>query len=174
MPPALPARSFIASALRRSLLIGAVWLMLGNTDPMGLLVGAAATAAAVCLSLWLSPPSPAWRLLPLLRIVPGFLARSLWGGVDVAVRALHPRMPLRPGWISLPTTLSPAGRVTLGTLLSLMPGTLAAGSDGRRVLIHALDTRLAVKPAAERDAARLARAIPPDTQPDAEEPRGND
>jgi len=170
MPPALSARSFFASAGRRSLLIGAVWLMLGNTTPAGLLVGATATAAAVWLSLWLSPPARAWRPLPLLRILPGFLARSLWGGVDVAVRALHPRMPLRPGWISLPTTLSASGRVTLGTLLSLMPGTLAAGSDGRRLLIHTLDTRLAVRPAAQRDAAQLASSIPPDS----EEASGND
>ena len=87
----------------------AAWLTLGKNGPVDLLVGLGAAFAATWVSLRLLPPG-AWRLrpLPLLRLAVRFLRQSIVGGVDVAWRALAPRMPLRVGTVAYPVAL-PAG-----------------------------------------------------------------
>lgn len=63
--------------------------------------------------------------------LPGFVAWFLWqslrGGADVARRALLPRTPLNPAFVSCRLTI-PQGpaRVFLINCLSLLPGTLSA------------------------------------------------
>jgi multicomponent Na+:H+ antiporter subunit E len=129
-------------AIERFLMLSAAWLALSGGDRSGWLVGALAASAATALSLHLLPPREhGLRLWPLLRMTPGFLWRSVLGGVDVAWRAVHPRLPLRPGWHEMPTTLPAGGhRVALGAEFSLLPGTLVAGTRGDRLLVHCLDT----------------------------------
>jgi multicomponent Na+:H+ antiporter subunit E len=85
-------------------------------------------------------PAPPLRWGPLLRFVPFFARQSLAGAIDVASRALRPRMPLRPGLVRVPLRL-PAGapRVALANVISLLPGTLSANLRAEHVLIHALD-----------------------------------
>jgi len=68
-------------------------------------------------------------------------------------------MPLAPGWIELPSDLSGGGRAALGGELSLMPGTLAAGCDGDRLLVHLLDTGAGFDTALPREAAEIAAII---------------
>jgi multicomponent Na+:H+ antiporter subunit E len=62
-------------------------------------------------------------------------------GVDVARRALDPRLPLRPGFVTYAPRLPPGGaRDAFCALASLMPGTLPADTneDGT-LLVHCLD-----------------------------------
>ncbi|MGA9819917.1 MAG: hypothetical protein WBQ54_23770, partial [Pseudolabrys sp.] len=40
--------------------------------------------------------------------VPGFLYQSIVAGVDVALRALNPRLPLQPGFVIYPMRLPPS------------------------------------------------------------------
>jgi multicomponent Na+:H+ antiporter subunit E len=62
-------------------------------------------------------------------------------GIDVARRALNPRLRLRPGFVKYPIRLRPSpARNAFLTLSSLLPGTLPTGLDeGGELLIHCLD-----------------------------------
>ncbi|MEJ7929904.1 Na+/H+ antiporter subunit E [Ramlibacter sp. AN1015] len=143
--------------LKRFLQMAFFWLVLTAGDPHAWAVGALACAAAALVSLRLLPPvSQTVRLRVLLRVFARFVHGSLSGGVDVARRALHPALPIRPGWLRHPWVLPPGpSRKLLGDLLSLMPGTLPAGDDGHTLLIHCLDRHQPVL----RDAAALEREL---------------
>ncbi|MFU8817929.1 MAG: Na+/H+ antiporter subunit E, partial [Pseudomonadales bacterium] len=85
---------------------------------------------------------------------------SLRGGIDVARRAFHPRVPVAPIWYNYPLRLPPgAARVSLGNLLSLMPGTLAAGEHRESLFIHCLDGSQSLGPKIAQEEARIARSI---------------
>lgn len=153
------AANTLVSCFKRTVLLGGLWVGLVGADAEGLVAGALTVPVAVWLSLRLFPPVRPLHLLRLARLLPGFLWRSVIGGVDVAWRAFHPRMPLRPGWISVPVSLPDGGRVALGTEVSLMPGTLSAGAHRGRLLIHVLDTGAPVEQAVRLDEARLAGVL---------------
>lgn len=78
-----------------------LWLILFGADPAGLPVGIAAAIAATWTSLHLLPPGGS-RSSPkaVARLALRFLYQSVVAGIDVALRALDPRLPLRPGFRS--------------------------------------------------------------------------
>jgi multicomponent Na+:H+ antiporter subunit E len=77
--------------------------------------------------------------------VPFFLWRSLQGGVDVARRAFHPRMPITPELLDYPLRLPPGlPRVMLANIVSLLPGTLSATLNREVLKIHVLDGEAAL------------------------------
>lgn len=151
-----------AAAARRIFLFGVLWFILTGTEAP--VLGAVAVPAAGWLSLRLAPATRPIRIGALLAIGPGFVWRSLLGGLDVARRAFDPRLPLDPGWIEVPVDLPEGGRVALGGELSLMPGTLAAGSEGGRLLVHVLDRGGDQVGAVRDEAARLRRVLGPVAQ----------
>lgn len=160
-PPSAAAPLAVGMVVaRRLVLLAAVWTILTGGEALAL--GIPAVAAACWLSLRLLPAERPLRLTALARMAPGFAWRSLVGGLDVARRALDPRMPLDPGWIEVPVDLPGGGRVALGGELSLMPGTLAAGSEGGRLLVHMLDRTQDIEPTLRTEEARLGRASGPD------------
>jgi len=146
-------------ALRRGAALAAVWLVLAGTDREALLAGVACAPLATWLSLRLMPGSGSVRLGPVMALAPRFIWRSLIGGIDVARKAVDPRLPIRPGWVEITTVLPDGGRVALGGELSLMPGTLAAGSDGDCLLIHALDLNQDVEAAVRDEERRVRRTL---------------
>jgi len=120
-----------------------LWIMLTSGNPADLGAGAVAALAATWASLSLLP-SDTSRVRPaaLVRLALRFLRQSVVAGIDVARRALDPRLPLRPGFVVYPAGLphGPA-RNMFTTLMSLLPGTVPTGSDERGgLLIHCLDT----------------------------------
>jgi multicomponent Na+:H+ antiporter subunit E len=147
-------------AKRFALFLG-LWLLLTAADKAALAPGLAAAAAAALLSHRLAPSGEhRIGLVALLLLFPGFLWRSLVGGLDVARRAFSPTIPLRPGWVRYQTSLADGlPRVALGSQLSLMPGTLAAGSEGNAVLVHCLDVEDDVILAIAAEEQRLLRAF---------------
>ena len=151
-------------AARRGLLFALVWVVLTAGDRDGLILGLVVVPAATWLSLHLLPYGGVVRLWRLAALLPGFLAQSLVGGVDVAWRAFHPRMPLAPGWIERESRLTDGGRVALGGELSLMPGTLAAGSRGGQIILHVLDTHQDNAAMITREEARLAALAAPEAR----------
>ncbi len=155
-----PARRALFAA-KRFLLFAVLWLVLTGAAPDGLGFGLAAALAATWLSLVLLPPgSRAVSLFSLLPLVPGFVDRSIRGGFDVAWRALHPALPIRPDWYVHRTRLPPGGaRVALGSVVSLLPGTLVAGSFGDRLYVHCLTADEAIIRSVEAEEARIARTL---------------
>ena len=151
--------------LRRWLALALVWFALTGPDPAALLPGLAAVSLGTWLSLRLLPPACWLRLWRVVLLLPGFLWRSLLGALDVAVRALHPRLPLAPGWVEVPCRLPGAGRVALGGSFSLMPGTLAAGARGGRLLVHCLDSGQPVAELIAAEERAYAQAIAAPKEP---------
>jgi multicomponent Na+:H+ antiporter subunit E len=154
------------SAARGAILRGtgffALWLILSGADLGGLPAGAVAVVAATWTSLRLLPAS-AWRLSPLAvgLLVLRFLRESILAGADVARRALDPRLPLRPDFVTYPVQLAPgAVRNTFCTLSSLLPGTLPAGSDeSGALLVHCLDIDAPIMTQLSEEEALLVRAL---------------
>jgi len=133
--------------VRRAVIARAVgfvilWLALAGPAFADLPAGAIAAAAATWASLRLLPPST-WRLRPaaLARFVLRFLVQSVVAGVDVARRALDPRLPLRIGFVSYAPHLPPGpAQSAFCTLMSLLPGTVPCGTDDSGALVvHCLD-----------------------------------
>jgi multicomponent Na+:H+ antiporter subunit E len=137
-----------------------LWGGMVDWDAGSWVIGAPCILLALYVSWRLRPLQPArlslWRLP---RFAAWFLWHSLRGGLDVARRALYPRMPLNPGFIRYRLALPEgAPRVFLVNCLSLLPGTLSACLEGDELVMHTLDTEGEVVPetrAAERQVGRL-------------------
>ena len=139
-----------------------IWCMLTGLDPADLVVGAVAALAAVWTSLRLLPPGTSHvRPSALARLVLRFLCQSVVAGVDVARRALHPRLPLRPSFVVYPVGLPPGpARNMFTTLMSLLPGTVPTGSaENGGILIHCLDVEQPVAGQLAAEEALFARVI---------------
>jgi len=144
-PPDPAISSRISSLGWRAAWFIVIWVVLAGSWPTtdGPLV-AALIAAALLTSCRLCPPAPLglcpWRVV---RFIPWFLGQSLAGGLDVAKRALSPRMPLRAGFVTLPLRASAGpSRTTLVWILSLLPGTAAVHLRESNLTIHVLDREL--------------------------------
>jgi multicomponent Na+:H+ antiporter subunit E len=119
-----------------------LWLVVAGRGSVDLLVGAATAALAAWASLVLLPPAGRWlRPVALARLVTRFLWQSAVAGADVTRRALDPALPLQPGLVRCPLRLAPGmARSAFCALSSLLPGTLAAGSEPDGALcVHCLD-----------------------------------
>ncbi len=134
-----------------------LWWVLADGAPSSWWIGAPAIVLAAGLSLWLIPPMTIdWAAA--LRFIPFFLARSITGGLDVAWRAFHPRVPIAPDLLRYPLRL-PAGlpQVLMVNTISLLPGTLIAELDEDHVTIHVLDGRKQYVAEIEAVESRVAR-----------------
>jgi multicomponent Na+:H+ antiporter subunit E len=135
----------LPAVLRRLLLLVVLWCVLAEADPWAdWPLAAAILIAALATSLRLRPQEHA-RIRPfaVLRLVPWFLAQSVVGGIDVARRALSPRMPLRPGFIEVRLRLHPGlPRVAFVWIVSLLPGTAGVRLRGATLEVHVLDREL--------------------------------
>jgi multicomponent Na+:H+ antiporter subunit E len=152
----------LAAALARAAGFLVLWLVLAGFTLGDLPAVVVAVGGATLTSLRLLPPGSR-RLSPLgiARLSLRFARQSVIAGIDVAWRALDPKMPLHPGFV----TVSP--RIPLGTardafyaLASLQPGTLPADTneDGT-LLVHCLDIGQPVAEQMVADEAVFARAL---------------
>jgi multicomponent Na+:H+ antiporter subunit E len=130
------------SAVARAVGLFVLWLILTGGNAADLVAGAVAALAATWASLLLLPPGTSRvRPLALGQFALRFLRQSLIAGVDVARRALDPRLPLTPGFVHYPVGLPPGpARNMFTTLMSLLPGSVPIGADASGgLLIHCLD-----------------------------------
>jgi multicomponent Na+:H+ antiporter subunit E len=90
-----------------------------------------------------------------------FAWQSVVAGIDVAWRALDPRLPLRPGFVVYPIRLQPSpARNAFLTLASLLPGTLPTGLDENgALLVHCLDVGQPVVAQMTAEELLLARGL---------------
>ena len=87
----------------------------------------AAGLAAILAAAFSGGPAHPWRPFRLPSFALFFLFESFRGGIDVAWRSLHPRMPVRPRFFVRPMTLPDGPPSTLLiSVISLLPGTLSA------------------------------------------------
>lgn len=102
--------------------------------------GLAAACLVAALVLWLVPAAPvALSSRGIVRFVGYFLYRSLLGGLDVAWRALDPRLPLDTRETFYPLQFStPQERTLFMGVLSLLPGTLSCDLVNGRLLVHSI------------------------------------
>ena len=81
----------------------------------------------------------------IVRFLPFYLWHSLHGGVDVARRALHPKLPISPVicdyYWRLPSGLP---QVFMANIVSLLPGTLSVELDDEYLRIHVLDESIII------------------------------
>jgi multicomponent Na+:H+ antiporter subunit E len=134
---------FSPGILRRFAVYLTLWIVLMGTNGADLAVGVVTAACATLTSVFLLPVTDK-------RISPAALARlalrlpwqSLIAGIDVARRALDPRLPLQPGFVNYATGLDDGpGRNAFRVLTSLQPGTLPVSVEGTGdLLVHCLDT----------------------------------
>jgi multicomponent Na+:H+ antiporter subunit E len=121
----------------------ALWIILIGFSVTNFAVGLPAAALATWISVLLLPMGDRQvSATALARLAMRLPWQSLVAGADVARRALDPRMPLQPGFITYATGLeSGPRRNAFRALLSLQPGTLPGSADeSGDVLIHCLDT----------------------------------
>jgi len=141
----------------RAVLFALLWWMLTEGAADSWLVGAPVVVLAALASGVLLPGT-SWSLPGLLRFIPFFLWHSLRGGVDVAGRALHPRLPISPDLLKhqwrLPTGLP---RVFMANTVSLLPGTLSAELGDEFLLVHVIDQTSAFETELTVIEARVAR-----------------
>lgn len=127
--------------LKSAVLFSLLWLLLTLGDPGSWLVGAPSIGAALFVRRRLMPFAP--RVISAVgaaRFLVSFLRLSIVSGVDVASRALHPAMPMKPALIDYRLRLqAPADRVLAAGVVSLLPGTLSAALDGDNLKVHVLD-----------------------------------
>lgn len=127
-------------AAQCAVILAVIWLALTGLDALTL--GAMTAVIGGIFGAWVAPGRPhTWRPLRLFRFTRYFLWTSLAGGLDVAWRALQPRMAIHPTWLRYRLSLPPGQpRTLMVSMLSLMPGTLSAElQDDDMLLVHALD-----------------------------------
>lgn len=155
-------RSDAGAAIARAAGFLALWVALAGADLADLPAAALAVIAATWTSLHLLPPGD-WRprLPALAALALRFFGQSVIAGVDVGWRALHPRLPLRPGFVVYPVRL-PSGpaRYAFCALTSQVPGTVPAGpAEGGGLLVHCLDVGQPVVAQLAAEEAMLVRAL---------------
>jgi multicomponent Na+:H+ antiporter subunit E len=155
-------RNVLPSLLARAAGLLGFWLILSEFGVVDLLVGALAALMAALVSLRLLPPGR-WTFRPvvLAGLAGRFLRQSIWAGIDVAWRALDPRLPLRPGFVTYRPHLPPgAARNAFLTMMSLLPGTLPCGpDDGGGLAVHCLDVSQPVAEQLAVEETAFSRAV---------------
>jgi multicomponent Na+:H+ antiporter subunit E len=152
----------LGSAISRAAGFFGFWLVLTGADAADLAAGSIAAVAATWVSLRLMPAQQ-WSLRPikLAGLVLHFLRQSIAAGTDVALRALDPRLPLRPGFVVYQARLPPGTkRDAFCAIMSLLPGTLPCGpAEGNGLTIHCLDVTQPVVEQLAAEEALYMRAI---------------
>jgi multicomponent Na+:H+ antiporter subunit E len=155
-------RNPIGAWFARTVGFFAFWQIPSGLSLVNCLVGLVAALIATWTSLRLMPPGQ-WRFRPfkLARYALRFLRQSIVAGVDVAWRALDPRMPLQPGFVVYQSKLSAGATLdAFCTVSSLLPGTLPSGPDASGGLaIHCLDVTQPVAEQLATEEALFSEAI---------------
>jgi len=153
-----------ATALRRGAAYFALWMVIAGADTEDFLPGLGAAALAAWTSLRLMPPDPVGgsvRWLAALALFARFVRVSILAGLDVARRALAPRMRLAPGFVHYQPQLPPSdARSLFLAITSQMPGTIPSGTEpSGAISYHCLDDSQPVASQLAEEESRLLVAL---------------
>ena len=127
----------------------AVWLLLTwSLDPQILIAGLIASGIVAVLfhdilpkehHIFLSPVRVFWFLV----YVPVFFYYVIMANFDVVYRALHPKMPIKPGIVKIKTELkTDSGITALANSITLTPGTLTVDlTDDGYLYVHWINVK---------------------------------
>jgi multicomponent Na+:H+ antiporter subunit E len=139
----------------------ALWIVLIGAAFTDLGAGLVAAAAATWTSLELLPPDgQRTRWLAVVAMVPSFLRKSVVAGLDVALRALAPRVRLATGFLAYRAGF-PRGtaRNAFTMYTSLMPGTVPCADEHEAIVYHCLDTSQPVASDLAEEEHRIAGVV---------------
>lgn len=151
-----------STALWRGAAFFLLWMLLMQSlKPADLVLGVITSVGATWISLHLMPPaSGCLRFGHLLALLPHFAWESVLAGVDVARRALLPRMSLSPGFVSCPLAFPPGfARNTFATITSLLPGSVPTDESEGVLVYHCLDNTAPVVEQLWKEERLLAKAL---------------
>ncbi|MCC5806531.1 MAG: Na+/H+ antiporter subunit E [Opitutales bacterium] len=132
-----------ASFSLRTVAFAVAWWILAEGKVADVVMPAAFILCAAASSRALCPPGVwRWKPIAVARFIPWFLWNSFLGGLDVALRALRPSMPLKPAIIDLDIKVSEKPALLLAWIASLLPGTACVYLRDNTMRIHVLDTRV--------------------------------
>jgi multicomponent Na+:H+ antiporter subunit E len=126
-----------------------VWMLLTwTTDTQVIIAGLIASAIVAILfheilpkehHLFISPI----RLFWLLVYLPVFFYYVMKANLDVVYRALHPKMPIKPGIVKIKTELTTESSITaLANSITLTPGTLTVDlTDDGFLYVHWINVK---------------------------------
>jgi len=155
-------RSHWRVGLARAMCFLALWfILMPSVKPADLACGLIATIVATQMSLRLLPPAAGrLRLGALLVFVPHFLAQSVLAGIDVARRALDPRLPLQPGTVVYRVGFPPGtARNGFAIITSLLPGSLPVDETADGLVYHCLDISQPIAEQLADEERRLGGAL---------------
>jgi multicomponent Na+:H+ antiporter subunit E len=128
-----------SNVLTRGGLFLFIWWILAEGAARSWLIGIPAVMLALTASIMLVPPMH-FRWMEFVKFLPFFFFNSLLGGVDVARRAFHPRLPIDPDLIHYHSHLPPGlPQVFMTLIVNLLPGTLGAELEEGLMKVHVLD-----------------------------------
>jgi multicomponent Na+:H+ antiporter subunit E len=133
--------------LARVAMLALLWWVLTEGRGDSWLVGAPVVvfAAAVSWRLVVGRRGT-WSAAGIARFVLFFLRSSFVGGIDVAARAIHPRLPIDPRIVDYRLrTRDERARVFFMGVLNLLPGTVTVDVRGEMLLVHVIDVRRPVQ-----------------------------
>ena len=131
-----------------------IWILLtwpfvdGKIDVQVIIAGLIASVIVAVLfhevlpkeySIFISPVRMFWLLV----YVPVFFYYVIKANLDVVYRALHPKMPIRPGIVKIKTILKTQSGITaLANSITLTPGTLTVDlTDDGYLYIHWINVK---------------------------------
>lgn len=155
------SRVLLRSSGSRVFALTLVWIVLTEGSTPALAYGLPVVAIAVGASLWLHPPTGASvSLVRLSRFAPTFILLMIMGGIDAALRALRPSLPIDPDLATFmhryPT--GPSG-IALAYTIGLQPGTIVVDIEERAFRLHVIDRTTALDTILAENAARLSAAL---------------
>jgi multicomponent Na+:H+ antiporter subunit E len=141
-----------------------LWMVIAGGRYADLAPGLAAAALATWASLRLMPPDSSGsrvRWPAALRLLAHFAKVSVIAGLDVARRALMPRMRLDPGLVLYRPQLPPSdARSLFQAITGQMPGTIPSGTVAPdSIVYHCLDSSQPVARQLAVEESRLLDAL---------------
>ena len=126
----------------------AVWLCLTSTFEWQELAAGILISAVLAFFLNESysslglPPLSMKRLLSFVMYLGVLFKEIVKANIDVAFRVLHPKMPIKPGIVTIRTNLKQdIAKLVLANSITLTPGTFTVDIIGDRLLIHWINVK---------------------------------
>ncbi|PLV59929.1 Na+/H+ antiporter subunit E [Thermotoga sp. KOL6] len=124
-----------------------VWLMLTRFSYSELVVGIIVSLIASMTfrkfhEIKFDRKLPMRVLYYLVFFLPVFVVEMIKANIDVALRVLNPRLPLKPGFVKIKTKLKgEASRLFLANSITLTPGTLSVDVKKDTIYVHWIDVK---------------------------------
>ncbi|MEM3401831.1 MAG: Na+/H+ antiporter subunit E [Candidatus Hadarchaeales archaeon] len=121
--------------------------------------------AGVCVSLIIAFPShqllfqgDGWKKLSLSRLshfllyIPYYIWAEIKAHADVIYRAIHPKMPIKPGIVKVPIKVkTDFGITAVADSITMTPGTLSVDVSNEAIYVHWINVKTTEPEAAARE-----------------------